>query len=179
MDDTLKTLKRWVTFAGGVLVRRTTGARGLDSGDSLAHRQSWGTRSPVCVTAQPTCSSSSRKVRQRSRRRNRPRQRRGEETKGVAAAGSMRPARNIVSRCRRIRARALRTVKRPKCGRQRRCRRRTGAAGAASCRAPNRSSNTIRRRSQAHKTSCRLAAAENPYCLPALMSSACMRTLHR
>jgi hypothetical protein len=53
------------------------------------------------------------------RRRTRPR-RREEVTKGVAAAWSTRPVRNIVSRCRPIRARTLRTVRRQKCGRQKR-----------------------------------------------------------
>ena len=42
---------------------------------------------------------------------------RAEVTKGVAAAWSTRPVRNIVSRCRPIRARTLRTVRRQKCGR--------------------------------------------------------------
>ena len=65
-------------------------------------------------------------------KRNRPPRRRAEEPKGVAAAWSTHAARNIVSRCRRIRARTLRTVRRPRCGRQRRWSRRTGAAGAGS-----------------------------------------------
>ena len=65
--------------------------------------------------------------------KKRPAARRAGE-QGVAAAWSTRPARNIVSRGRQIRTRTWRTVRPPRCGRQRRWSRRTGAAGAASSR---------------------------------------------
>jgi hypothetical protein len=58
-------------------------------------------------------------ARRRPRRRPGPR-RRAEVTKSVAAAWSTHPVRNIVSRCRPIPARTLRTVRRQKCGRQKR-----------------------------------------------------------
>jgi hypothetical protein len=54
------------------------------------------------------------------------------EPEGGAAAWSMRPARGIVRRCRPIRTRTSRILRRPRCGRQRRSSKPTGAAGATS-----------------------------------------------
>ena len=54
------------------------------------------------------------------------------KTKGRSGGVVDAPGKNIVSRCRPIPARTLRTVRRPRCGWLGRWSRRTGVAGAAS-----------------------------------------------
>ena len=76
--------------------------------------------------------------------------------KGAAAAWSTRPARSIASRCRAIRARTLRTARRPKCGRPRRWSRRTGAAGAASRQRPGSANEYTRADRHAHNAAWRV-----------------------
>ena len=56
---------------------------------------------------------------------------RPDEAEHAVAASSTRPGRHIVRPCRPIPAPTVRTVRRPKCARQRRWSRHTGAAGAA------------------------------------------------
>ncbi len=75
--------------------------------------------------------SDSRRRHRRSRRTDRLGRQRPDEAEHAVAASSTRPGRNIVRPCRAIPAPTVRTVRLPKCVRQRRWSRHPGAAGAA------------------------------------------------
>jgi hypothetical protein len=76
-------------------------------------------------------SSNSRRTRRRSRSTDRLPRRQSENAEDAVAASSTRAGRNIVRPCRPIPVRTVRTVRRPKCARQKRWSRHRGTAGAA------------------------------------------------